>query len=47
VCTALQNLAKVHGSHGDSGATYGANLQQAFQRVYTATNCPMIMKGKP
>lgn len=47
VCMALQHLARVKGTHGDSGATYGANLQQAFQQVYAATGCPMIMKGKP
>lgn len=44
VCMALFHLAQVQGSHGDSGATYGQNLQAAFQQVYAATNCPLIMK---
>lgn len=47
VCVALLNLSKVQGSHGDTGATYGANLQVAFRRVYDSTQCPRIMRQKP
>jgi hypothetical protein len=44
VCKALLHLAEIKGSHGDSGATYGQNLEAAFQQVYRATGCPQIMK---
>jgi hypothetical protein len=45
VCMALLHLSQVQGTHGDSGATYGQNLQAAFQQVYRATNCPHVMKA--
>lgn len=46
LCKALLHLAGVGGSHGDSGATYGQNLEAGFRQVYAATDCPEIMKGQ-
>ena len=47
LCKALLHLAEIKGSHGDSGATYGANLQTGLQHVYAATNCSTVLKEKP
>jgi hypothetical protein len=46
LCGALLHLSMIKGSHGDSGATYGQNLEKAFEQVYAATDCPQIMKEK-
>jgi hypothetical protein len=45
-CRALLHLSQIQGSHGDSGATYGQNLEAGFRQVYAATNCPLILKGQ-
>lgn len=45
LCGALLHLAQIKGTHGDSGATYGANLEKAFEQVYAATDCSKIMQG--
>jgi hypothetical protein len=45
LCRALLHLAEIDGSHGDSGATYGANLQTGLRQVYAATGCPAVMKA--
>ena len=47
LCMALLHLAQVQGTHGDSGATYGAHLEQVFGQVYNATSCPKLIKEKP
>lgn len=46
LCKALHHLAQIQGTHGTSGATYGANLQAGLQQVYATTQCPKLLKGE-
>lgn len=43
-CDALHGLAMVKGTHGTSGATYGAHLQAGFEDVYVASGCPALLQ---
>jgi len=43
VCMALRKLAGVHGTHGTSSATYGANLEVALRLVYKSSGCPKVL----
>jgi hypothetical protein len=42
-CVALHGLAMIRGSHGTSGATYGANLQRGIANVFAKSGCPQLL----
>lgn len=44
VCDALHGLAAIKGTHGNSGATYGAHLQTGLENVYVASGCPALLQ---